>query len=234
MRKLVLISLIAIFAMSCDDRFDFIADLNRNPSIVIVKNGSEVGSLSDSLKTSIKTGEEFYEINVLVSDPELLLGQLSYQVVEGNGVMFQNGSEVNTMSYDENGRAEFLYKPSSNGIHRIRLIISDNLGNKGEATINLLVFNNIKPVAVRTLTRIGVNNNFEYDLDASGSYDPDRNVGGGIDLYEWDINGSKFLSPNAVSRFIFPASGTYEIKLRVRDNDGEFSEVVGGPLTLNN
>lgn len=233
-KQLFFIPLIALLAMSCDDRFDFLEDLNRNPSIMIIKNGNDVSSLNDSLKTSLKTGQEFYEINVIVSDPELLLGALSYQVVEGNGTMFQNGSEVTTMQYDEDGRAEFSYKPSTNGINRIKLIITDNLGNKGEATINLLVFNNIRPVAVRALTRIGVSNPFEYDLDASASYDPDKNVGGGVDFYEWDINGTKFLSPNAVSRFIFPQAGTYEIKLRVRDNDGEFSEVVGGPLTLNN
>lgn len=233
-KQLFFIPLIALLAMSCDDRFDFLEDLNRNPSITIIKNGNDVSSLNDSLKTSLKTGQEFYEINVIVSDPELLLGALSYQVVEGNGTMFQNGSEVTTMQYDEDGRAEFSYKPSTNGINRIKLIITDNLGNKGEATINLLVFNNIRPVAVRALTRIGVSNPFEYDLDASASYDPDKNVGGGVDFYEWDINGTKFLSPNAVSRFIFPQAGTYEIKLRVRDNDGEFSEVVGGPLTLNN
>lgn len=233
-KQLLFIPLIALLAMSCDDRFDFLEDLNRNPSITIIKNGNDVSSLNDSLKTSLKTGQEFYEINVIVSDPELLLGALSYQVVEGNGTMFQNGSEVTTMQYDEDGRAEFSYKPSTNGINRIKLIITDNLGNKGEATINLLVFNNIRPVAVRALTRIGVSNPFEYDLDASASYDPDKNVGGGVDFYEWDINGTKFLSTNAVSRFIFPQAGTYEIKLRVRDNDGEFSEVVGGPLTLNN
>lgn len=233
-KQLFFIPLIALLAMSCDDRFDFLEDLNRNPSITIIKNGNDVSSLNDSLKTSLKTGQEFYEINVIVSDPELLLGALSYQVVEGNGTMFQNGSEVTTMQYDEDGRAEFSYKPSTNGINRIKLIITDNLGNKGEATINLLVFNNIRPVAVRALTRIGVSNPFEYDLDASASYDPDKNVGGGVDFYEWDINGTKFLSTNAVSRFIFPQAGTYEIKLRVRDNDGEFSEVVGGPLTLNN
>lgn len=233
-KQLLFIPLIALLAMSCDDRFDFLEDLNRNPSITIIKNGNDVSSLSDSLKTSLKNGQEFYEINVIVSDPELLLGVLSYQVVEGNGTMFQNGSEVTTMQYDEDGRAGFSYKPSTNGINRIKLIITDNLGNKGEATINLLVFNNIRPVAVRALTRIGVSNPFEYDLDASASYDPDKNVGGGVDFYEWDINGTKFLSPNAVSRFIFPQAGTYEIKLRVRDNDGEFSEVVGGPLTLNN
>lgn len=233
-KQLFFIPLIALLAMSCDDRFDFLEDLNRNPSIMIIKNGNDVSSLNDSLKTSLKTGQEFYEINVIVSDPELLLGALSYQVVEGNGTMFQNGSEVTTMQYDEDGRAEFSYKPSTNGINRIKLIITDNLGNKGEATINLLVFNNIRPVAVRALTRIGVSNPFEYDLDASASYDPDKNVGGGVDFYEWDINGTKFLSTNAVSRFIFPQAGTYEIKLRVRDNDGEFSEVVGGPLTLNN
>ncbi|MCK5641665.1 MAG: PKD domain-containing protein, partial [Gammaproteobacteria bacterium] len=60
-------------------------------------------------------------------------------------------------------------------------------------------------------------------FDGSGSYDPD---GGSIDAYRWvfpegayDISGSHTSAPNCK----FTAAGDYEIKLKVLDDDGDWS-----------
>lgn len=238
--NLFILSLVVIILASCDNRFDFLNDLNQKPVVVIIdKEGAEVDELRDSLKTSLKIGSDKYYLSLKVSDFEGLIQNLTYSIEVGDGTFYQ-GNDQNelsgSISFDDNGLADIMYAPdlSIDGLHKIEFTVTDNLGNSSTAVLNLFVFENIEPVAARNITLIGVNDQYEYDLDATGSYDQDFNFGGRIAIYEWEINGVKLTSKTEISRFIFPSAGNYEIKVRVQDNDGAWSPVkTGVPLTLN-
>lgn len=236
MKKLLVVILpILVLTSSCDNRFDFLNDLNADPSILFLVDSDEKESLNDSLKTSIKYGDDFYEIKLLVSDPENLLGTLSHQFILGDGTLMQSGEEVTGNINFSDGVAEVEYYPGAESNISIRFTISDNLGNKKSAVLDLLVFDNLLPIPDFTLEKISLNDPLEYDLDGSDSYDQDQAQGGGLQKWEWNINGQKFLSPNAITRFVFPSTGNYEIKLKVIDNDGAMSTAEKRQvITINN
>ncbi len=234
MRTNLFFLVLSMLIIACDDRLDFVNDFNSPPSIFIVKNGNDYTESDDSVKTSIKSQRDYLEVTIRASDPEGFLSRISVQLIDGNGTFEQNNTTITSnLTFDENGVATFIFKPLVNRSHRFRVTAYDNLNKTSEVTVRVLSFENLTPIAVRNITAYRVNHPLEYILDGSQSKDPDINQGGGIIQYEWNINGNKFTSPSSLSYFVFPNPGTYDIKLRVRDNDGTFSPWVGGVLSIN-
>lgn len=233
MKKINLAILSLLVLSACDDRLDFLVDLNQPPSISILDGTVEhAQTFSDSLKTSIKNGSPTYPLILLTKDPEKLVTSVTYRV-EGDAKVLQGGQEVTNLTADAEGRVLVEVEPGSSGTAKVQFYVADNLKNSDQVDFTLIAFGNILPVAVLDIVKIGINSALEYDLVADRSYDRDAALGGGLVRYEWDVNGSKFYSNTAISRFIFPQAGSYEIKLRVIDNDGGLSPIVSRILTVN-
>jgi hypothetical protein len=112
----------------------------------------------------------------------------------------------------------------------------------GKATINItitdpflqtktfpLTINTIEnrlPVAVATITDLGVEGEYHMEIDASSSYDADEIYGGGIITYEYEIVGEDKVEITASKyRQALSSGDTCTIQIRVQDNDGEWSPI---------
>ncbi len=109
------------------------------------------------------------------------------------------------------------------GTYTITLTVVDNDGRSDTefttATITSVQVKNIEPVAVieSSYNNIKIGNSIEFD--ASNSYDND----GEIMLYEWDLNNDgeyEQSSTSAKTTNEFSTKGSYQIWLRVTDDDG--------------
>jgi YD repeat-containing protein len=100
----------------------------------------------------------------------------------------------------------------------IGLRVTDNDGGTATTTRSLTVQNRL-PTASFTATPNPVTSGQSVTLNASGSTDPD----GTIAKYEWDYDGNgtyDATTVNATNTKVFATPGSFEIGLRVTDNNG--------------
>ncbi len=234
---------LAILIIGCENYLGFVNDFNLPPTIEVENGGSWVQDLNTGIKmpTAIKSDRpDSIQIEVRVFDPEGQPDRLSASLLTGSGKFYKNGVQINPgdITYNEQGLATVVYKPDSAqfGTHTIEFVIRDNIGNRSVGTVNIQVIDNLPPVADFTITLLGINGPREYLLDARASFDADEDWGGGIVALRWNINGQAFedkllddegnFEGALTTRFNFPTGGSYEIKLRVVDNDGAVSPEV--------
>ena len=111
---------------------------------------------------------------------------------------------------------------SSPGPYNVRLVVTDNMGARSEATktVNVVVLNR-PPVADFTWTPANPKPGDWIQFDASASFDPD----GTITDYQWDFDNDG--TSDASGRVVFhafTAPGSYNVRLVVTDNMGASTE----------
>ena len=116
---------------------------------------------------------------------------------------------------------------------QVTLLAKDSFGEEATFSITFTVFRNIAPVALFTVTKIGVSSPYEYEVDASGSYDKDARFNGKIVEYEYTLNNYTFSTTLSKIRYIFGSAGQKLIKVRVKDNTGDWSALVSEYVVLN-
>jgi hypothetical protein len=98
---------------------------------------------------------------------------------------------------------------------------------------SLTVFDNLSPICKMDIKEIKELSEYEYFIDLSKSFDGDARFGGGIDTYEYKIGNYYYLTTERSAIYhIFPTTGSYDIKCRVKDNDGAWSDVVTTKITV--
>ena len=119
----------------------------------------------------------------------------------------------------------FNITPSNTGEADITITSVDVYGEQTTRNIHLTCFNNIPPVAKATCDVIAILDPYERKINALSSIDPDAKYGGGISAYEFTISGVKTaVNDNGFIYYVFQGPGDYRIKIRVRDNDGVWSD----------
>lgn len=105
------------------------------------------------------------------------------------------------------------------GTYRITLTVTDDDGATGVATRDVTVapIPNAAPIASFTAAAEGL----EVSVDGSGSSDSDGSV---VD-YAWDF-GEGFAPGSSTASHAFEEGGTYQVRLRVTDDDGATAEAV--------
>jgi hypothetical protein len=196
------------FFSSCDTREDYFIDVNKAPSLTLVKNGIALNgsSLSDSLKIGVSLS-----LRYLIQDEEKIILQVAQDQQKST---FEVGSELIGFT----GQAE--------GQNIFSLIAKDSFGQEAKFSITFTVFRNISPVASFTVKKIGVSSPYEYEVDASASYDKDARFGGKITEYEYTLANYKFSSPLSKVRYVFGSAGQKLIRVRVMDNNDDWSSQV--------
>jgi hypothetical protein len=204
-----------IFFSSCDNRKDYFIDVNKAPILTLVKNGVELtgNTLADSLKIGVPLS-----VHYNISDEEKIKIQVAQ---EGQQSTVDIGSELITFT----GVTE--------GQDLVTLLAKDSFGEEAKFSITFTVFRNIAPVALFTVTKIGVSSPYEYEVDASGSYDKDARFNGKIVEYEYTLANYKFSSTLSKVRYIFGSAGQKQIRVRVQDNNGDWSSQVSEYVVLN-
>ncbi len=203
------------FFSSCDNREDYFIDVNKAPSLSLVKNGVtlEGSTLSDSLKIGVPLSLQYS-----IQDEEKIILQVSQEQQKNT---FQVGAGLISFTGVDEGK------------NLVSLAAKDSFGQIAKFSITFTVFRNIAPVAQFSVRKIGVSSPYEYEVDASASYDKDERFSGKITEYEYTIANYKFSSPLSKVRYVFGSAGQKQIRVRVKDNSGDWSSQVSQYVVLN-
>ena len=193
------------FFSSCDNREDYFIDVNKAPSLSLVKNGVilEGNTLSDSLKIGVPLSLQYS-----IQDEE----KIKLQVLQDQQKsIFEVGPDLISFT----GQAE--------GQNIFSLTAKDSFNEEAKFSITFTVFRNLAPVAQFEVKKIGISSPYEYEVDASASYDKDARFSGKIIEYEYTLSNFKFSSPLSKVRYVFGSAGQKQIRVRVKDNSGDWS-----------
>ena len=130
--------------------------------------------------------------------------------------------EVSTELISFRGQAE--------GQNVFSLTAKDSFNEDAKFSITFTVFRNIAPVAQFAVKKIGISSPYEYEVDASASYDKDARFSGKITEYEYTLANYKFSSPLSKVRYVFGSARQKQI--RVKDNNGDWSYQISQYLVI--
>jgi hypothetical protein len=207
--------IVQLFFTSCDNRKDYFVEINKAPTLSLVKNGVEL--TGNTLSDSLKIGEP-YSLHYNISDEEKVRIQI---LQDGQQSTVDVGSEL------------IIFTGVTEGHDQVTLVAKDSFGASAEFSISFTVFRNIAPVASFTVKKIGVSSPYEYEVDATASHDRDARFNGKIVEYEYTLQNYTFSSTLSKIRYIFGSAGQKLIKVRVKDNSGDWSDIVSQYVVLN-
>jgi len=207
--------ILQLFFTSCDNRKDYFAEINKAPTLSLARNGLEL--TGNKLSDSLKIGEP-YSLHYNISDEEKVRIQV---LQDGQQSTFDVGSEL------------ISFIGVTEGQDQVTLVAKDSFGASAEFSISFTVFRNIAPIASFTVKKLGVSSPYECEVDASASYDKDAKFNGKIVEYEYTLANYKFSSPLSKVRYIFGSAGQKQIRVRVKDNNGDWSSQVSDYVVLN-
>ncbi|HUX94384.1 MAG TPA: hypothetical protein VMV47_01515 [Bacteroidales bacterium] len=204
-----------LFFISCDNREDYFIGVNKSPTLRLAKNGVELtgNSLSDSLKIGVPLALQYF-----IQDEEKIRIQVSQE------------QQLSTVDV---GNELISFTGVTEGQNLISLTAKDSFNEEVKFSITFTVFRNIAPVALFTVEKIGVSSPYEYEIDASASYDSDARFNGKIVEYEYTLANYKFSTTLSKIRYIFGSAGQKQIRIRVKDNNGDWSGQVSEYVVLN-
>jgi len=208
---------------SCSDRYEYFEKINEPPSLFILKKNRATVELTDSLKTSIQA---YYPIKLILTDSTSEIASLKYKINSGQGKMYYKDQEViNANLNTHNQNISLKWVPASLGTHEIDFIATDRFKKEKKATIKLFCFDNLPPVPLLKIYPLQKESELEYLIDASESYDQDKNFGGHITSYRFKINKAIIDTSSPLVKYIFPYPGSYLISLLVKDDQGNYAEI---------
>jgi len=197
---------------SCDKRDDFYGGVNITPVIEVKKSNSNT-SFTSVFNDSVKTMYPTYDMDIQLKDEENLSLTATSNVPADKIALY--GTSKISLALDT--------AKATLGVHAITLLTKDSYEKEGKAIANLTLFTNLKPVADVYVDKVGVNDPYEYTLNASGSYDRDKKYGGKIIEYQYTIGTYEVKSPLDKINYIFPSPGNYWVHVTVKDNNDEWS-----------
>lgn len=236
MKKLMItIFCIAISLCGCGDRKEMIRLIDSPPEITISKLNPTLGKevITDSVRF-YENPSFFYNTKLLLSDKYKNIWKLNYNVSKGNAKVYYDGKDLNLTSIRVDLDEILLsVSPRSKGNISVDFIVEDRFSNTKQATLNLFVFDNLIPIAVVSAKKFEQNSPLEYTIDANASYDQDANFNGAVVGYIFNIEGKSIQTTNPTINYIFPTQGTYNIELKVIDNNGAISNPTIYKLNVN-
>jgi hypothetical protein len=189
----------------------FLYVYKTTPTLLIRKSGT-LDSFSTLVKDSVKAGTKYYtDFSIFDGFPN----SINYSINELQGTGTNNVDLA---------KKQFEFAGSSLGLHKYAIVAKNKFNLTSTCNAELTFFANILPVSDFIVTKTKVNDPYEIHIDASASLDPDLKFGGGISMYEFNIDSYKVTTPTNYINYILPGAGTYSIKVRVQDNDGAWSQ----------
>jgi hypothetical protein len=216
MKRLLILQIIILALLNaCNTTDDYFKQFNHKPELTV--KGMTDSEFSKMTSDSMKVNCEYL---------------LYYNIFDEEGEeleAFVNCERRFKYTIDNEKIAIIADRP---GKWKFNVIATDSYGATDEVSIEFICFNNLAPVAMLEIEDIpGFQN--EKRLNASKSYDPDSKYGGGIDMYRFYVNGKEIdKTYHSSINYAFPLSGKYILSLRVRDTDGEWSEMVSETTTI--
>lgn len=213
-----LLFLLILMGVSCSDRYEYFDKVNRPPSIRFVKESDSTTDLTDSIKIS---RFPYYPIKLELTDSTSEIASLRFKVMRGKGQLFYKNSALKSHNLNaQNSLITLKWVPADSGLHELAFTATDRFEKSQTATLRLLCFTNLPPVARLKVLPLKEESPLEFLLDASNSYDEDKKWGGHIVSYCIRINGVTINTTQASAKYIFPNPGTYQVFLTVKDDQG--------------
>jgi len=216
----VAVTIFIILVIACEKHKDPFSASNKKPEI------ENFAFEDDSLKFK---KEEPFKIKLKYQDDENQKLTATFKFLSGHGDIFHSSfteinKDANSITFDApsnfdsniDGRLNFI--PDTTGKVEIELELSD----KVKLTIQkaeTFFFDNMKPVASFTYRLLSNVSPYELEVDARASYDPD---GGKIEWYYWQFGDGTAEIPTRANTYhhTYTQAGTYNVVLKVVDNDG--------------
>jgi len=199
-----------ILFSSCDNRIDYFGEVNKPPILKLYRNG--VVLTDSTFSDSIKIGQNYF-LRYNISDEEKI------------GIKVKLMKPLITIDFDNE---LLIFTGVAEGQNSLTMIAEDSFHKKAEVSILLTVFRNIPPVARFTVKKIGISSPYEYEIDASSSYDRDKRFNGEIVEYEYTLANYRLNTTLNKIRYVFGTFGQKNISVRVKDNNGDWSGLVSG------
>ncbi len=228
--------LFAVVMIACENHKDPFSAANDAPDIQTFSFDK------DSLKFTGKPPFDVAQINLKYGDNEKQRLTASFKFLSGGGTIVHGlfkamRTENNIKTYeipgefdsDKNGRLIFI--PDSTGLVEIELEISDGVKTTRKS-ITTFFFKNLRPKAIFS-TRLQSNvAPYSIEVDASASRDRDA---GEIEWYYWSFgDGSNVIKTRSkVFQHNYQQAGTYSLRLKVEDDDGD-ADSTEAAVTTNN
>lgn len=240
--KIFYLAALLFLLSSCDDRYKILGTFNSAPSIRLVAQTPGTGAVRDGngniISDSVKISgtDNYYPFTVIVDDPDKNIGDVNYTADSGSGDLIVYGDTVaeNSVIPLIDYSMTLKFKPLTEGQIKLRFYVTDRQRLSDTATLTLTTFKNLAPKGSLNTSYLGENSPYEYNLDASGSYDSDHNFGGFIKEYVYTIDNEVITTTRSSIKYIFPSPGTYNVQLQVKDNDNELSTIISKQITVAN
>jgi len=223
-KRVAIVLLSAVTIVACNKRDDYFASINSEIEVLLSGQDNEwhlSNEYSAVLSDSVKVGKNYIistQItstksikSVIISKPSI--GQISYKGVE---ISYSESIDINLVD-------QLVYKSNSIGTVKITIKATDVYDREIEAELHLTVFDNLPPIARLKIIHVDNLDQYEYQFDASESFDQDSEFGGGIVQYLFTIDSLEIMYPDSKMNHIFSQSGNYDISVKCWDNKGAVS-----------
>jgi hypothetical protein len=234
MKRVTLYLFLPLLLSSCDREFDLFKETNK------VNLNFEESEITDGLKLtngvlkdSVKQGQiRTYHIDISGGSDDNVLTVDRFnasQAVE----FYLNDSLVESSHAIARGRNTIGVKGLNAGSSKGSLVIKDVYSREANVPYEFTVFYNLPPTCRVSIMPIKELSPYEVMVDLSASSDGDEKYGGYINEYEYRIGSYYRLSSTKPQIFhILPDSGTYDVRCRVQDNDGVWSDLSVQSITV--
>ena len=229
----IILAIFTSMLWSCNNEDAFFESLNDAPIITISNSTKAV--VTDSVKISLKTGQSTYEVILNLNDPNNNVENVTYALISGKGKFYSDKSFQNLQPNPVipiGGKSTLYFQPEYMGVNTIRFTVLDKFKKSSNVMLNLTAFQNMSPYAEFTYKLLRVNSPYEYELNASPSFDKDEKYGGAIVTYRWTINGVSKDTDKEIFPWVFPSPGNYTVRLEVKDNDGQWGNAASSVITV--
>ncbi len=223
--------------LSCDDTLEQLQEDNEAPVVTFTYLENNISILNDSIKFFSNLSKNNYEQDITVTDAEGNLREVYYKVTSGSGrVITADGITQSilqpALGQGSGGIYSFTYQPSELGYHEVLVYARDLLDEYDTLQMRLTVFDNLPPKAALDVNPSRVVSKYEYIIDGSGSIDGDARFGGEIELYRFTINSQVIDLEEPSFPYVFGGEQIVNIRLKVQDSNGVWSEEVGGVYSI--
>ena len=188
-------------------RIDQIEQMNSQPIILINSHNSMT---RDSIK--LANGKGQYPVEISIQDRDNNLKSISFEILSGQGNLFQNGISTDEIQLDKVENLSLSYSPNRTGTHILSFNAEDAFDQSSSNKLELYVFDNFLPIAQFDLVKPEVQHDpLEYQIDASSSYDFDVKFGGVIVAYEFTLLGKIVVLTENQIGIIFPETSSISL-----------------------
>jgi hypothetical protein len=222
----VIVCSLAFYLYGCNTYDDYVLMRNSEP-IITLASGSDAGQfIQDSVKLSNAEQVFVTEIEVRYEDINNNISRLEIAsltedvfIIQEDTILIDEFIIIESTRLDT-VKLEFL--SFATGIKELSFTLIDHFQEHHEASIQLVVFDNIIPVVMESHN---IDNETKIiDFNLSASFDPDSIYGGEVLLYELIFNGQTFEKTEPTMQVVYSDDQiVYDYSVRVMDNNFEYS-----------